>query len=360
MSRPSQDWSLHGPGVRLVATLELRQRVRSSRWIVMLVLWFATIAVISGLTYAAIGSARSGPLMFSVVAFLVLTLGLLVAPALSATSVNGDRSAGTLATLQVTLLSPADIAVGKLLAAWATALVFLATAAPFLLWSLALGGTSPLRVLVTLVMLALMLLAVCGIALGWSAVCARAASSAVLTYLSVAGLCLFTLIFFGLSVPLVTTSDQVTVLTNPTDAELAGVQPIDPSRCVPTPGVRQRMHTEWTWWLLAANPYVVVADAAPASPSVDSRDPAYSGQDEDVLRLIQLGVREARDGADHVVNECWASYGDTGMPDDPADTSSIWPYGLTIILGLGALGLAGTVQRLRTPIHRLPRGTRVA
>ena len=45
-------------------------------------------------------------------------------PALTATSVNGDRDAGVLATLQTTLLSAADIIVGKLLASLVMALTF--------------------------------------------------------------------------------------------------------------------------------------------------------------------------------------------------------------------------------------------
>ena len=54
--------------------------------------------------------------MFGVVVLVVLALALLVAPALAAQSVNGDRERGTLATLQVTRLRAGEIAVGKLLA----------------------------------------------------------------------------------------------------------------------------------------------------------------------------------------------------------------------------------------------------
>jgi hypothetical protein len=338
----------------------------------MLVLWFALIALITGLAFFAMGSQRSGPLLFSVVVFLVLTLGLLVAPALSATSVNGDRAAGTLATLQITLLSPAEIAVGKLLAAWTTALVFLATASPFLALALLLGRTSVLRVVVSLLMLALILLAVCAIALGWSAVCARTASSAVLTYLSVAGLAVFTLVFFGLSVPLVMTEERVTVLQTPPEWEAAmlkageeGREPpgLDRSQCVATTGVRPQTHTEWTWWLLAANPYVVVADAAPGAPKPrmgDAVDPV-TGTDEDVLSLIQRGARAARDGATGVSDECWAAYdpASSGLRE-AKNTSPIWPYGLVIILGLGGVGMTAAVRRLSTPVQRLSRGTRIA
>ena len=55
-----------------------------------------------------------GAVMFGVVVLVVLALALLVAPALAAQSVNGDRERGTLATLQVTRLRAGEIAVGKL------------------------------------------------------------------------------------------------------------------------------------------------------------------------------------------------------------------------------------------------------
>ena len=86
--------------------------------------------------------ARSvGAIIFGLIVYLVLSLGSLISPALSATSVNGDRSAGVLATLQTTLLTPAEIALGKLGAAWLTALAFLAVALPFLGWGFLDGGT---------------------------------------------------------------------------------------------------------------------------------------------------------------------------------------------------------------------------
>ena len=42
--------------------------------------------------------------MYDVVVFFVLGLGMLVVPSLTATSINGDREQGVLATLQTTLL----------------------------------------------------------------------------------------------------------------------------------------------------------------------------------------------------------------------------------------------------------------
>lgn len=346
-------WSLSVAGVRAVVRLELRQRVRSSRWKLMLGLFFAVIAGISGLTMLASGfDEESGAFLFGAVAFLVLTLGLLVAPALSSTSVNGDRAAGTLAPLQMTLLTPVEIAAGKLLAAWFTALVFLATGIPFLLLALVPGGTGVLRAMVTLVTMAVILLAVCAMALGWSAVTARPASSAVMTYLTVAFLCIGTLIFFGVSYPLVTTTDEVEVLSDPQAAFDGTTEfPIPVADCERSVQERDRAHTEYTWWLLAANPYVVVADAAPSDDA------------EDVLSYIAATVASTQRGAQEPVNECYSSFTDdidflTG--GEQPDRGLVWPFGLAINLLLAGLGFWFTVRRLVTPVHRLSRGTRIA
>lgn len=349
-------WALSWPGVRTVMRLELRQRVRSSRWQLMLGLFFLTVGILSGLTMAVSGfDEGSGSFLYGAVAWLVLTLGLLVAPALTSTSVNGDRAAGTLAPLQMTLLSPAEIAIGKLLAGWITSLAFLATAVPFLLLAMVPGGTGVGRFLVTTLMMALMLLTVCAIALGWSALTARSVSSAVMTYLTTAFLCIGTLILFGVSYPLVTQDEQVTVLVDPSlPPDFDYSTPIPESECEESTSTRSVSHTEATWWLLAANPYVVVADAAPG------------GQDEDVFALIKAGVRSAQAGPREPVNECYASRG-FGSGYDPITGGEVdegalpvWPFGLVINLGLGALGVGAAVNRLSTPVRRLPRGTRIA
>ena len=208
-------------GIRTVATLELRQRVRSTRWIVALVVFGLVVAGVTALTwYATRGSAAgypadpaAGQTMFGFIVFFVLFLGLLVSPTLTATSINGDRNAGTLATLQITLLSAAEIALGKLLAAWLASLAFLGVAVPSILWALSMGGTPGIALVTTLVLLAVMLAVVCAIGLGFSALTARTAGSAVLTYVSVASLTVLSLIVFGLSVPLVSGMETVRMET---------------------------------------------------------------------------------------------------------------------------------------------------
>jgi ABC-type transport system involved in multi-copper enzyme maturation permease subunit len=360
-------WHVTWHGIRTVAVLELRQRVRSTRWVVALIAWFVVVGVITALTWLATGALTSGdgisrsesfgPTIFGVVVFFVLFLGLVVAPTLSATAVNGDRSAGTLAILQVTLLSPAEIVLGKLLAAWAAALAFLAVSVPFLLLALAAGGTPVLSVLVCLVVLALILVSVCAIGIGFSALTARSAGSAVLTYLAVAGLTVVSLILFGLTFQFISDESQdVRVYTVPSSYDWEDSEPPD---CVWETQPQYQSHTERTWWLLAINPFVIVSDAAPES----AEDLSLSGSP---LNAIRAGVRELRAGRASEYDYCWTGQEKDGeeyvspVPERDVDKSPVWPWGLGANLLLGAAGVVTAVRRLRIPQRTLARGTRVA
>ena len=179
--------------VRTVAVLELRQRVRSTRWQIMLVVWGVVLVLLCGGLTALAGMTGSeaedtAPILYDLTVCFVLGIGLIIAPTLSATSVNGDRADATLALLQATRLRSQEIVVGKLVAAWSAALAFLAVALPFLLVFTLLGGASWITLVVHLLILVVVLGTVCAIGLGFSAATARTSASAVLTYLVVAGL----------------------------------------------------------------------------------------------------------------------------------------------------------------------------
>jgi len=351
-------WSLTWHGVRTVAVLELRQRVRSTRWIVSLVAWMVVIGALTALIRSALhgfdisaSDADVGATMFGVIVFLVLSLGMLVSPALSATSVNGDRAAGILATMQSTLLSPAELAVGKLLAAWVSALALLVTALPFVLWAYLEGGTQITRLIVTLGLLALTLLVVCAIGLGYSSLTARTPSSAVLTYVTVAFMALGLPLLFALTVPLITSTETV---PRRESVEVGQSGDVTSSRCETRTVTTERLHTERSWWLLAPSPYVVVADAAPKPSNGFLGDP---------LTGIRRGVREARLGPDPVEDWCGDDVSEQSYSErqrQSADLPAAWPYGLGADLLIGAGFLVLTVRRLRTPTARLPRGTRIA
>ena len=370
-ARPSSGaWSVTRQGVATVARLELRQRIRSTRWIVSLVVFGLLVGGVTLLTWLVArtatggdpGYAGAGPTMFGFIVFFVLFLGLLVSPTLSATSINGDRAAGTLATLQVTLLSAAEIALGKLLAAWLASLAFLGVSTPFIAWSLAAGGVPVLALVTTLLLLAVLLAVVCAIGLGFSALTARTAGSAVLTYVAVASLSVLSPILFGLSIPVVSGEERVEVYgvdwsANPDGDEWdedTGTW-IEPE-CEVFTETQYVVHTERTWWLLAVNPFVIVADAAPAA-----RDPESFSFDP--LTGISLGVRAARLGqGPEPLDQCWQDdTDDAAWPfGDDAQLSPVWPWGLAANLLLGAGGVVLAVRRLQIPHRTLAKGTRVA
>ena len=127
-----------GSGITTVARQEFRLRIRAGRWKWLLASFFAVLLTFtalldSGLDGVTDARAGKGAVLYGGLMLFVLGLALLVVPALAAQSVNGDRERGTLATLQVTLLTPAEIVLGKFLAAWGTALVFLALTLPLVL-----------------------------------------------------------------------------------------------------------------------------------------------------------------------------------------------------------------------------------
>jgi len=212
----------------------------------------------------------------------------------------------------------------------------------------------------------------------FSALTARTISSAVLTYLTVAALTFGTVIAFLISMPVLATQDSVRVKTipqgwyqshNPTSIEDKIAMEPTVADCVYITRTQPNMHTERTWWLLALNPFVVVADAAPSRKVMNpvSFEP---------LQLISDGARSARmGGSASPVNECWPELQPSGgeaataqqfareqqvQRDRLNSVHAVWPYGFVF---LGLIGGASTwvaVRRLRTPIRKLPRGTRIA
>ncbi|MHB8275462.1 MAG: ABC transporter permease [Dermatophilaceae bacterium] len=371
--------SVHG--VRTIAVLELRQRVRTSRWPVVIGIWFLVIGAVAGLTWWAVHSQPRdrGTTLYDVTLFFVLGLGMLVVPSLTATSINGDREHGVLATLQTTMLTSADIVIGKLVAAWAISIAFLFAASPFLVWAWVAGGVEVGRMLLAVAVLAFVLAVVCALGLMFSTLTARTISSAVLTYLTVAALTFGTVIAFLISMPIMATQQSVRVKVvpdtwfqqidpaNPEGKRMTGPTPAD---CVYITRDQTIMHTERTWWLLALNPFVVVADAAPSRKPV-----TFLGFEP--LQMISDGARTARMGTKtpDSLNECWPELAPNPGEGDGSQqfqrdqqlqrdrlnkVHAVWPYGFVFLGVIGAASTWVAVRRLRTPIRKLPRGTRIA
>lgn len=356
-------WRVSWRGVQLIAALELRQRVRSTRWKWALGVFGAIVAVVTLLSSGLVAEYTAGTtndIPFGIIVFFVLGLGLVVSPTLSATAINGDNKDGTLAPVQATAMSAIDIVLGKLLGAWCASLAFLVVALPFIVFSYFQSQMPVGAVLTTVLVLALELLVVCGVGLGLSAITARTAASAVLTYVSVAALTVISLIVFGLLLPSVSTQSTVRVY-GPTSWDENGV----PNECVITETTYEQLHTERVWWLLAINPFVIVADAAPSND--DSATNADYGQ-QTMLGTIKYAVRSARLGPSGFENQCW-DYATGETVEHPEDRErrdelsqlpAVWPWGLAFHAALAAGGVWLAVRRLTIPHGKLADATRVA
>ena len=137
-----------------ILTRELRARWRGGRSMVLVFGYVTLLAVTTGLLYASSSisndssqitgqMARVGHDLFLTLSGLQIVAWMLIAPALTATSIAGERERGLLEMLQLTPLSPGRICAGKL--GSSLLLVVLMMFAPLPVTSLCflLGGVSP-------------------------------------------------------------------------------------------------------------------------------------------------------------------------------------------------------------------------
>ncbi|MDR0960043.1 MAG: ABC transporter permease [Propionibacteriaceae bacterium] len=350
-------WSFSFRGLRTVTELELKQRVRSRRWAVGLLVWFCFIGLVTTLilitafttTTGANASERSGiaATAFGVITLFVLAMGLIIAPTFTATSLNGDRHSGTLAVLQATRLSALEIAAGKLVGAWLVAGLFLVVALPFLLLTMTLGRLSVWAVLTCFLVIVFEVAIVCAIGLGWSALMQRTSASTVMTYLTVFFLSALTVVFTVLMIPFaqeenatvhtwrLSPADEAAwdsdlsayidelyeagleeVINNrwgdyeewPTDAPLP---PVERCQWIET-NSRDVTHSERFWWMLVLNPVVIMADIVPTGGA--TTEPTLGGYNSpvsssgDIFLTLKTLLRGITLPPDMIVERCQSLY----------------------------------------------------
>lgn len=350
--------------VLLVTSLELRQRVRSVRWFVALGVWFLVLLGMSVLLFGAIMASGEGDnlqlagnVVFSGSVLLLILAMLLIIPALSAGAINGDRSAGTLATLQATLLSPLEIVVGKVLAGWITGLAFLVVALPSVVPSALAGGIGVFQLARIVLAIAALTLFLTAMGVGISSLTQRTLGSVVLSYLVVFGVTIILPIVYACSLTVLGTRAQVTEYsTDYTIAPGESVTSEEDLRCVAEPASRNVVRTDITLPLLYVNPFVIISDTA--SPADFSQSP----DDElNILSAVGASMRYLAQPM-HPANFVSCSPDSPGYPEDIGTPSSrpVWPWGMAVYL-IGATGsiTVGTL-RLRTPMRRIGAGTRIA
>ncbi|WP_114854166.1 ABC transporter permease [Brachybacterium sp. YJGR34] len=355
--------SLRPAGLWLVASLELRQRIRSVRWYVALGVWTLVLLGIGVLGLApTLYSAQweeiqpVAAVVFSLQIILVAFAMLLVVPALSAGSINGDRTAGTLATLQASLLSPLEIVLGKLLAGVLTGLAFLLLALPSVVPIALLGGIGPLYFLRVVAVIVVLTVCVTAIGLGLSAVTARQLGSVVLAYVVVIGVAVVLPIAWGASSFFLIQEREVTAYhpsyTEQTDSAM-------PDTCVAETETREVPRVDLSLPLLWGNPVVLLAEAAP--PLAQNYWEQSEDENADALRMLKTGMRGAATIAHPAqFNSCGPDM--DGYPAHLGEPPNrpLWPMGLTLWMAAGGLALAVATWRLAVPITRLGAGSRIA
>lgn len=355
-----------------VARLELLQRVRTVSWYVLLGIFALLLIGVTVLSFLAFGGSVSdadqrGAGIYSTIVIITLLLVVLVSPTLSGNSVNGDRDAATLAPVQVTLARTSEILLGKVLAAWITGLAFAAVAAPFLVVATFAGGVDPTVVVVSLAVLVIEIGVIAAIGVGLSGLIARPLFSVAATYLVVSALVFGTLIAFGLAATAF--ASEATTTYRPMQYNADGSPQCrdgadecwnDPDQMV-CGETQESVYTvprfDRVWWVLAANPFVILADATPAEYD-------RLGYPVDLFGQIASAVRQAQIAPDLATDydDCDPARDDlVATPAEIRDrTVPSWFVGLGVQVVVAGALVAGAWSRTKTPARTLPPGTRIA
>ncbi|MCR2801865.1 ABC transporter permease [Microbacterium sp. zg-Y818] len=343
---------MNGRRIGVLVRLELIQRMRSVAWYVLLGVFAVLLVGVTALAFLAWGGSDDrGAGIYSTVVLITLLLALLVSPTLSGNSINGDRDAATLAPVQVTLATTGEILLGRFLAAWATGLAFAVVAAPFLVVATLAGGVSPVTVIVSLAVLIVEIGVVAALGTALSGILARPLFSVATTYLVVAALVIGTPITVGL-VAFSVRSEVVSSYRVVEYTEAGGVTCTDEWET----SVYEIPRPDTVWWVLAANPFVVLADAIPTQFERGGWPVDLFGQ----LKLVVRSIQQPPE-LEQRYDECAPSTGDDTTPRDIiAETVPSWFVGLGVQLLLAGGLMAWAYRRTRTPARTLPRGTRIA
>lgn len=308
--------------VNPVIRRELIERLRGLRAFLALTVFVGVLTLTAFLVFEAqAATARfdlssrtgTGRLVFETVILVMAILVMFFVPSLTAGAIAGERERQTLATLQVTMLRTRSILFGKIVAALMFLLLMFVAALPVLSVAYILGGVrlidlgrGLLAVAVVGVLMATMVVAV-------SSFAKRTQTATMLAY----GFTLFVCIVGPLLYLIGTLLDSRT----PDDRTIAPA------------------------WLLAANPFALLADLGSGNQSrIDAP-----------LSLIRQGLGNAK----RENSGRWFAWFPGARPDDgafavgdvghPVGGVPAWLIGL-VVLGLVAIGLQLlAVRRLRTP-----------
>ncbi|HMQ33786.1 MAG TPA: ABC transporter permease [Chloroflexaceae bacterium] len=175
-----------------VLSRELRGRIRGNRALITLVVYLTIIAAVTLLVYAAAASTMRGGLddveagrvigktIFITVMLVSLIEVCFITPTLTAGAISGEKERQTYDLLITTLLSPLQIALGKLASALAYATLLIVAALPLAALAFLFGGVSGAELLIGVVGLGVTAVCYATIGLFWSTVMRTTLSATVM------------------------------------------------------------------------------------------------------------------------------------------------------------------------------------
>jgi ABC-type transport system involved in multi-copper enzyme maturation permease subunit len=191
-----------------VLARELKERMRRKRSGIVLTVYLVLLSGALWLLYlgasaagadgpGALRLASLGRAAFQTLLFVMLLLVCFIVPGLAAGGVAGERERQTLVPLQVTLLRPRSILLGKLAASLAFVVFLIFAALPLIGVSFLLGGVEPGEVVKGVGMVLAVAATVAALALTCSTLMRRVQGATVMSYAVVCFLLGGTFVVFG-------------------------------------------------------------------------------------------------------------------------------------------------------------------
>lgn len=193
----------------------MKRQMRSVRAPLLVTLYVAFLMVVSVTAIATLqrdavtlGSLRAGLETYIYVSVMQFLLIILVAPALTAGAISGERERQTLDLLLCTRVGALRIALGKLLSNTCFLWLMIVSSLPVMALTLFFGGVSLIDMLIMELFLMICALACCSIGIFCSAVFKRTVTATVVAYLAI-----FAIGIGTLAVPLLFQMGQLRTLS---------------------------------------------------------------------------------------------------------------------------------------------------
>jgi ABC-2 type transport system permease protein len=327
-----------------VLAREVKERMRGRRAPIVITLYLVLLTLGLWLVYEAASHADAGsPLptqlaqigstVFEWVLFFMLLLLMFLVPAQTAGAIAGERERQTLVPLQITLLSPRSILLGKVCAAMAFLALLVVATVPLMSIAYLIGGVEVGQVLGGTALVLATGVCVGAICASISTFMKRVQSATVMSYGFTLFLLIGTLLAYGGAVVV---------------DESRGIDEGDPPAA-----------------LIALNPVAIVGDLV-GNHRIDESSPfdAIKGITDPEDRVDQFNARAVDfevvggeappvllpDGG--FVGDAFDVGGLPGADEDGDDGVPFWLGSLLALMALAALSVALAARRLRTPAER--------